>query len=422
MERERLTQLLRTPDRVAREDLADLRSLVARYPWFSGAQVLQASGEGFAGDVRSDETLNNAAAHVPSRAVLFDIAKSSEDSVFCKSAPPAREPAVTAAEMPPENRAPTKSRSEEPVVAAPEVVTVTEVELPSTGKSDEFISPKAVVEFPEAIIEVEIAVAVAVEVAHVELPSAKNNENVIAPEPTTETREAVSEVKTADPLERQILEAALASAYDLTLHHPVPAAVEPDVEKELTPPIASAPPPISEVLVEKRSEPSGIEPSADDVHVVISKDGTVVPRTRKRFSSWLDPVPVAAPVASAKPAPEVKASPIPPAATAAPAPTSDAPIAVAPSAEERKSIVDRFIEQEIQPVAAKKEFFTPQQAAKRSLDDTVGLVTETLASIYAKQGNIPKAKDAYRKLALKYPEKSAYFVGLLQTLEAQQNK
>lgn len=86
------------------------------------------------------------------------------------------------------------------------------------------------------------------------------------------------------------------------------------------------------------------------------------------------------------------------------------------------SIVDRFIGQEIQAPATKAAFFTPQQAAKRSLDDTAGLVTETLARIYAKQGSTAKAIEAYNKLALKYPEKSAYFAGLSQALEAQQNK
>jgi hypothetical protein len=73
MERERLTRLLETPGQVARGDLADLRSLTERFPWFSGAQVLRASGEQAAGDVASDETLRAAAVHVPSRAVLYDL-------------------------------------------------------------------------------------------------------------------------------------------------------------------------------------------------------------------------------------------------------------------------------------------------------------------------------------------------------------
>lgn len=85
------------------------------------------------------------------------------------------------------------------------------------------------------------------------------------------------------------------------------------------------------------------------------------------------------------------------------------------------SLIDRFIQQETPPPTKKATFFTPQQAAKKSLDDSAGLVTETLARIYEKQGNLQKAIDAYRKLALKYPEKSAYFAALSRSLEEQLN-
>ena len=46
----------------------------------------------------------------------------------------------------------------------------------------------------------------------------------------------------------------------------------------------------------------------------------------------------------------------------------------------------------------------------------------TLARIYEKQGNLPKAIDTYRRLALKYPEKAAYFAALQKNLEDQQIK
>jgi hypothetical protein len=87
-----------------------------------------------------------------------------------------------------------------------------------------------------------------------------------------------------------------------------------------------------------------------------------------------------------------------------------------------KALIDRFIQDQAPASPAKAAFFTPQQAAKRSLDDKAGLVTETLARVYAKQGNLPKAIDSYKRLALKYPEKSAYFAALQKELEAQLNK
>jgi hypothetical protein len=45
------------------------------------------------------------------------------------------------------------------------------------------------------------------------------------------------------------------------------------------------------------------------------------------------------------------------------------------------------------------------------------MISETLARIYAQQGNIPKAIDAYKRLSLKIPEKSSYFAALIKDLE-----
>jgi hypothetical protein len=104
-----------------------------------------------------------------------------------------------------------------------------------------------------------------------------------------------------------------------------------------------------------------------------------------------------------------------------PGPVQAPPAAKAPPTD-TAALIDRFIKQSTPEPKSKAAFFTPQQAAKRSLDDTAGLVTETLARIHEKQGHLDKAIDAYRKLALKYPEKSAYFAALAKALEEQQKK
>ncbi|MGB0403115.1 MAG: hypothetical protein ACPGEG_03395 [Salibacteraceae bacterium] len=64
----------------------------------------------------------------------------------------------------------------------------------------------------------------------------------------------------------------------------------------------------------------------------------------------------------------------------------------------------------------KQEFFSPENMAKMSLMEDEDLVTETLAKIYADQGNFAKAKKAYKKLSLKFPEKSNYFARLIKEL------
>ena len=122
----------------------------------------------------------------------------------------------------------------------------------------------------------------------------------------------------------------------------------------------------------------------------------VVSGTRMRFSDWLD-------------------TPSVPAAAAASASTR----AASTAREEApvKDLIDRFIQSQTPPPTPKATFYKPQEAAKRSLADEAGLVTETLAKLYAAQGNTSKAIDAYDRLALKHPEKSSYFAALAKALE-----
>ena len=54
--------------------------------------------------------------------------------------------------------------------------------------------------------------------------------------------------------------------------------------------------------------------------------------------------------------------------------------------------------------------------ARKSVEDKGSYVTETLAEIYAKQGNVKKAKEIYQQLSLKYPEKKIYFASRIEEL------
>ena len=48
---------------------------------------------------------------------------------------------------------------------------------------------------------------------------------------------------------------------------------------------------------------------------------------------------------------------------------------------------------------------------------SAGLASETLANIHRKQGRFERALEMYRTLALRQPEKSAYFAGLIKMVE-----
>jgi hypothetical protein len=93
---------------------------------------------------------------------------------------------------------------------------------------------------------------------------------------------------------------------------------------------------------------------------------------------------------------------------------------VAKEKEKKKAIIDKIIETNPGVIRQKEEqkFFKSDFKAKESLVENEHLVTETLAKIYALQGNISKAVRAYEILSLKYPQKSAYFASLIQKLKS----
>lgn len=85
---------------------------------------------------------------------------------------------------------------------------------------------------------------------------------------------------------------------------------------------------------------------------------------------------------------------------------------------EQKLIIDKIIEKNPGNIRfnTTTKFYTPEQA-KESLIENEDLVTETLAKIYALQGNISKAIRAYEILSLKFPQKNAYFASLIENLK-----
>lgn len=87
--------------------------------------------------------------------------------------------------------------------------------------------------------------------------------------------------------------------------------------------------------------------------------------------------------------------------------------------EKKKSLIDKIIESNPGVIRQKEEqkFFKSDFKAKESLVENEHLVTETLAKIYALQGNINKAIRSYEILSLKFPQKSAYFASLIQKLK-----
>ncbi len=86
------------------------------------------------------------------------------------------------------------------------------------------------------------------------------------------------------------------------------------------------------------------------------------------------------------------------------------------SGKDVNSLIDNFINKDPKITPGKSREYGLEDLAKESLVDNEEFVTETLAEIYASQGNFNKAKRAFELLSLKYPEKSIYFAARIKKL------
>lgn len=87
--------------------------------------------------------------------------------------------------------------------------------------------------------------------------------------------------------------------------------------------------------------------------------------------------------------------------------------------KEQIDIIRAFSKKEIK-LATLKEIEGQQKQddlSEKSTKLNSGLITESYAKILVKQGKIQKAKEIYKKLMVKFPEKNTYFADLIKELE-----
>ena len=84
-------------------------------------------------------------------------------------------------------------------------------------------------------------------------------------------------------------------------------------------------------------------------------------------------------------------------------------------------ILEKFIREEPQIKPPNSEKLDTENKARKSAEDPNDLVSETLAQIYTDQMLFHKAVETYKKLSLKFPEKSTYFADQIQELEKKIN-
>ncbi len=88
-------------------------------------------------------------------------------------------------------------------------------------------------------------------------------------------------------------------------------------------------------------------------------------------------------------------------------------------------LIDKFLEEPVERIQASPSRSITQSDAKRieeqSVSENDDILTETLASIYLKQKQFDRAVNIFKKLSLKYPEKSSYFASRIADIQKQQS-
>jgi len=87
------------------------------------------------------------------------------------------------------------------------------------------------------------------------------------------------------------------------------------------------------------------------------------------------------------------------------------------SRKRKRQLIDSFIETNPKIGTIKSIPADKKKTKKEFLFSSDALMTETLARVYVEQKNFPKAKQAYRILSLKYPEKSGFFADQIRAVE-----
>ena len=409
MNSEHLSHIVRQPDSITGQDALELEELCRKFPAFPAPFILLARYYQQKGDYRAEETIQKAALRVHDRAWLSDfVLNKNADQQTIKVTEYPQEAATVTEEFAVEEKPAVEPKAETPVeittethkIVEEEAVAVSDI-LEETVSTEDALTPQTEIA-ENTKTETEIFVTADITETAFEETELVTVSTLFTPEDPEEW--VFDEIETLETgTEASILgftgtATTVFTTESILLPEGMPAV------GGLIQPFEESAEETSEIKVAATTDtPSFISPVApyqiEQYYPGIHNDNDGPPTD---FYSWLN-----------NPAGAYDTN------------QEETDAVESQKAEnnriQQQSIIDKFIQSDPGVIRPKKEFFTPETAAKKSEHLPEHLATETLAKVYLQQGNTEGAIRIYERLMLKFPEKNAYFADLIQNLKKENN-
>jgi hypothetical protein len=370
------------------EDVRKLAELMELYPYVSSFPILYLKALANSKDVRLESEIEKYAYRISSRALLFELLHPR----FEIEITPEKETIIqeeVQAEIVKEDENPILQTVEVEEETIPEVKEKIVEEIENHVLETIVVEEETIPEVKEKIVEEienpvlekiegkeeivpEVQAEIIEEIENSILEKIEVEEEIVPKEKSEEFK------KENDQLEQLIQAAAISSSFMETnfQEEEKETKLEIEIEKTL----------VSELVAEKKTE-----------QITTIEKTEIEPKSERSFSSWLS---LGATTSAVNPM-ETKVI--------------------------KKETKHPEIEEETKKIEyynfdkPKKEFYSPVKKAKESLSENNMPVSETLAKIFALQGNYPKSIYVYEQLILIFPEKKSFFATQIKNLKKKLN-